>query len=278
MQLYLDSAKLEEIKKLSFLGLIHGVTTNPSLIRKAIDSISDKPDLEFYIKEIIKVSPGPVSIEVISKDTQSMFEEALTIKEKFGKHNKNIVVKIPVCTIEDMAEKDWGAGLSVIKDLSLHGIPVNATLVFNPSQAILAANAGAAYVSPFAGRLDDYLWAMEHPRIEKEKSMYFPKEGLKEESRMRTDEFKADDNGIVSGVHLIEKIVKIFQKSNTKCKVLAASIRNPRQVVEAAEVGADIVTVDYNTIVEMAKHPLTCDGIKLFENDTIDGYRKLFKK
>lgn len=284
MQIYLDSAKLDEIKRLSSFGLIHGVTTNPSLIKKAAESMPGKPDLEDYIREIIKTSPGPVSLEVISKDAKSMYEEAIKIKEKFGKHNKNVVVKIPVCTIEDMAEENWCAGLSVIKSLALQDVTVNATLILSPGQALLAANAGAAYVSPFAGRLDDYLWK-KMTNGDREKSAYYPKEGIKPQGMAVThyDEDWSyqgpirDDYGSFSGVNLVERIVNILKKSNSKCKVLAASIRNHKQLVEMAEVGADIATADYNTIFSVVKHPITCEGIKSFANDTIEEYKRIFK-
>ena len=286
MQLYLDSAKLDEIKKLSSLGLIHGVTTNPSLIKIAAESMPDKPDLESYIKELQKAFYGPLSVEVISTDRQSMYREAMLIKEKFGMHNNNVVVKIPICTAKEMDDKNWDSGLEIIKSLSLQNIPVNTTLVLSPSQALLAANAGAKYVSPFAGRLDDYLVKAYFPGTKRSKSDYFPREGMTASNSKDVGTAiqrvihglpnYVNDDGTVSGVHLVGRIVTVLKNSNLDCKVLAASLRNPRQVVEMAEVGADIATVDYNTIVAMAMHQVSCDGIRRFAQDTIEEYRKLF--
>ncbi len=160
MELYLDSAELSEVKHLSSLGLIKGVTTNPSLIKKAAGNFSEKCDLGSYLKELVKASPGPLSVEVLSTDVVGMCHEAVQLHDLFFQDMyfaDKLVVKIPVCTISEMKDLDWASGLEATRKLSEKGIKVNSTLIMSPSQAMLAAYAGASYVSPFAGRIDDAL-------------------------------------------------------------------------------------------------------------------------
>lgn len=266
MELYLDSAHFNEIIHLGRLGLIQGVTTNPSLIKKAAEKLGEKPDLEAHLRNIFFASPGPVSVEVISTDLANMHKEAVQLVNKFGR--EKLAIKIPICTGN---EGNWDAGLELTRRLSKEGVKVNSTLIFTPQQAMLAASAGAYYVSPFAGRLDDVLAEKYFLCWKRAKTDYFPKEG--KENALGP----VNIEGSVSGVHLVERIANIFSKSNYKCKVLAASIRNPRQVIEMAEAGADIATVPYDIIVSMTKNELTYKGVKSFENDTIDEYRKLFE-
>lgn len=210
MKFFIDTANLEDIKKANDMGVICGVTTNPSLIAK------EGRDFNEVIKEITAIVDGPISGEVkaTTVDAEGMIEEAREI----AKIHKNMVVKIPM-TVE---------GLKACKVLSKEGIKTNLTLVFSANQALLAARAGATYVSPFLGRLDDIS---------------------------------------TRGVDLIEEIVQIFKAANLDTQIICASIRNPMHVTDCALAGADIATVPYNVIEQMVKHPLTDIGIKKFQAD-----------
>ncbi len=212
MKLFIDTANIDNIKEVNDLGVICGVTTNPSIIAK------EGRDFKTVIDEITSIIDGPVSAEVISLEADKMVEEAVSL----SKINKNIVIKIPV-TVE---------GLKAVKKLSAMGIRTNVTLVFSASQALLAARAGATYVSPFLGRLDDI-----------------------------------DNNGM----QLIADIVDIFDVHGIETEVIAASIRNPLHVTEAAKLGAHVATVPYNVLMQMIKHPLTDAGIEKFMQDW-DGF------
>ena len=208
MKLFIDTANIEEIKDANDLGVICGVTTNPSLIAK------EGRDFKTVIDEITTIVDGPVSAEVISLDADGMVKEA----KELAKLSKNIVIKIPM-TLE---------GLKAVKQLSALNIRTNVTLIFSAAQALLAAKAGATYVSPFLGRLDDI--------------------GS-------------------NGMFLIEDIVTIFEAHAIQTEIIAASIRSPLHVTDAAKVGAHIATVPYKVILQMAKHPLTDAGIERFMDD-----------
>ena len=208
MKLFIDTANLKEIEIANEMGIICGVTTNPSLIAK------EKRDFRQTIKDITEIVDGPISAEVISLAASQMIEEAIPLAEL----NKNIVIKLPM-TVE---------GLKVCKILTERGIKTNVTLIFTATQALLAARAGATYVSPFLGRLDD----------------------IGENS-----------------VELIKDIATIFEKHNIKTEIIAASIRNPWHAKEAAKAGAHIATVPYNVLLAMVKHELTNKGIEKFLKD-----------
>ena len=208
MRFFIDTANIEEIKEANELGVICGVTTNPSLIAK------EGRDFIEVVKEISTIVDGPISAEVISLDHKGMVEEA----DKLAKIHKNIVIKLPM-TLE---------GLKATKILSAKGIKTNVTLIFSATQALLAARAGATYVSPFVGRLDDI----------------------------------GQD-----GLSLIEEIVDIFNVNSIETQIIVASVRNPIHVSQAARLGADIATVPYKVITQMAKHPLTDKGIENFLKD-----------
>jgi transaldolase len=208
MKIFIDTANVEDIKKANDMGVICGVTTNPSLIAK------EGRDFVEVVKEITTIVDGPISAEVISLETEGMITEA----RELVKIHKNIVVKIPM-TME---------GLKAVKVLSSEGIKTNVTLVFSATQALLASRAGATYVSPFLGRLDDI--------------------------------------GAV-GMILINEIATIFKNYSLPTEIICASVRNPIHVIEAAKLGADIATIPYNVIVQMAKHPLTDAGIERFLKD-----------
>lgn len=208
MKLFLDTANLADIKKYAAWGLVDGVTTNPSLVAK--EGVS----FEKRVKEITKVISGPVSAEVISQDAKGMVKEG----KEYAKWAKNIYVKCPMTA----------NGLIATQELSQEGIRVNMTLVFSAAQALLAAKAGAAFVSPFIGRIDD----------------------------MGQD-----------GMELIEEIVAIYANYAFPTEVLVASIRSPRQVAEAAILGADICTIPPDIYEKLVKHPLTDQGLEKFLED-----------
>lgn len=210
MKLFVDTAKIEDIRKANDMGVICGVTTNPSLIAKEGRNFNE------VIKEITEIVDGPISGEVKAStvDAEGMIKEGREI----AAIHPNMVVKIPM-TIE---------GLKAVKVLAKEGIKTNVTLVFSANQALLAARAGATYVSPFIGRLDDIN---------------------------------------VKGVGLIEEIAKIFRVANISTEIIAASVRNPVHVTDCALAGADIATVPYSVIEQMTKHPLTDAGIAKFQAD-----------
>ena len=212
MKLFIDTANIEHIKEANDLGVICGVTTNPSLIAK------EGRDFKTVIDEITTIVDDPVSAEVISLNADEMVEEAVEL----SKLNKNIVIKIPMTA----------DGLKAINKLSDMGIHTNATLIFSAAQALLAARAGATYVSPFLGRIDDI-----------------------------------DSNGM----ELISDIVEIFEIHGIETEIIAASIRSALHVTNAAKLGADIATVPYNVLMQMIKHPLTDAGIEKFLKDW-DGF------
>jgi len=208
MKFFIDTANIEEIKKAWELGVIDGVTTNPSLISK-----ENRNPVEL-LKEICSIVDGPISAEAVSLDSDGMIKEA----EELAKIHHNIVVKIP------MTE----GGLRAVKRLSSEDIKTNVTLIFSPSQALLAAKAGASYVSPFVGRLDD----ISH-----------------------------------TGMEIVRDINEIFENYLFDTEIIVASIRNPLHVVEAAKMGADIATIPYSVISQLIKHPLTDIGIEKFLKD-----------
>ena len=208
MKLFIDTANIKEIQKANDMGVICGVTTNPSLIAK------EGRIFEEVVNEITSIVDGPISAEVISLDCEGMVREAVCL----AKIHKNIVVKIPM-TIE---------GLKAVKLLTKENIKTNVTLIFSAGQALLAAKAGAAYVSPFVGRLDDIS---------------------------------------MDGMNLISEIVDIFNNYNIDTEIIAASIRHPMHVTQAARIGCHIATVPYKVIEQMTKHPLTDKGIDQFMKD-----------
>lgn len=262
MKIFIDSAKLSEIEEAYCCGILDGVTTNPSLIKAAATEAGT--DLEEYIKKILIVASGtPVSLEVTEFTFEGMVNQGRILYERFNPVAENVYIKIPV---NPSFEGDRGKefeGIRAIKALSKEGIPVNCTLIFTPEQALMAAKAGAKIVSPFAGRIDDFI--RKKAKIDFEKTDYFPAGGLDEH----------DDNGIVSGLDLVAEIVGIFETYGFKAEVLAASLRNARQVREAALAGADIATMPMYVIKELMVHHKTQEGMKGFTADVIPEYSRL---
>jgi len=273
MDIFVDTADIDEIQEAVESGVVDGVTTNPSLIKKAGEK-HDFTDIKKYIKEILKVMENrPVSLEVTGNSYEDMKSEALMLRRLFKK-NKNLIIKIPVNPSLKHSESENFEGLRLIKELSSQGILVNATLIMTPEQAVLAAKAGATYASPFAGRIDDYL--REHVLgMQKgkdwEKEDYYPAKGMKKAGEI------AKEGGIISGVDLIEKTVMAFQNYSFKCKILAASARNTRQVREFMLVGADVTTMPFHVLKELTANYLTVEGVIGFSNDTVHEYKEMLK-
>lgn len=271
MKIFIDSADLMEIKSAYNFGIINGVTTNPSLIKKAVQISSNKKmTMQAYIETILKIAKGtPVSLEVTEYSAEKMIQQGIKLFEIFNKVANNVVIKIPINpTFSQNKNKDFD-GIKVIKSLSDKKIPVNCTLIFTPEQALLAAKAGATFVSPFVGRIDDLIRTKN--RINYDKSDYFPKEGWIKDYKY------IDDNGVLSGIDLVEQIRVIYDNFQIKTELLAASLRNVRQVREAALAGADAATIPYNVINELLYHSKTEEGMKNFTKDIVKEYEELTK-
>ncbi len=208
MKFFIDTANIKEIKEAASYGLLDGVTTNPSLVAK------EGKNFRELLDEILKIVDGPISAEVVSTDYAGIMKEA----HELSKIHKNIVVKVPLIK----------EGIKAVKSLSEEGIKTNVTLCFSPSQALLAAKAGATYISPFVGRLDD----ISHV-----------------------------------GMDLIQQIVQIYRNYDFKTQVLVASIRNPLHLVDAALMGADVATMPFDVIEKLFRHPLTDIGLDKFLSD-----------
>ncbi|MBX9183456.1 MULTISPECIES: fructose-6-phosphate aldolase [Clostridium] len=215
MKLFLDTANVEHIKEANEMGVICGVTTNPSLIAK------EGRDFNEVIKEITEIVDGPISGEVVSEDAEGMIKEGREI----AAIHKNMIVKIPM-TVE---------GLKAVKVLAREGIKTNVTLIFSANQALLAANAGATYVSPFLGRVDDIS---------------------------------------MDGMELVRTIAEIFEVHGINTEIIAASVRHPIHVIEAARAGAHIATVPYALVMQMVKHPLTDAGLEKFKAEWAAAFGK----
>ncbi len=215
MKFFIDTANIQEIREGISLGMVDGVTTNPTLVAKEKRSFQD------VVREILEIVDGPVSLEVVSLDAPGMVREG----RKLAKLGKNVVIKVPMTT----------EGLKATKIFAGEGIAVNQTLVFSPVQALMAAKAGAAYVSPFVGRLDD----VSH-----------------------------------RGMELVEQILTIYGNYGFDTEVIVASVRHPLHVLEAALMGADIATIPFKVIAQLARHPLTDRGIEAFLED----WKKVPKK
>ncbi|MEF8847563.1 MAG: transaldolase family protein [Candidatus Thermoplasmatota archaeon] len=273
MKIFIDSARLDEIEEAYSYGIIDGVTTNPSLLKKAVNKIQETDKeitIEEYIKKVLRVAKGtPVSLEVTEYTADKMIEQAEKLYKIFNPVADNVVIKIPVNpTFKDNKNKNFD-GINAIRNLSSKGIPVNCTLVFTPEQALLAAKAGAKFVSPFAGRVDDYI--RNNNGIDFEKHDYFPAEGY------RTEEGFLHNEGIFSGIDLVEKIMGIMEIYEMETEVLAASIRNVRQAREAALAGADVATLPYKVISKLLIHYKTQEGMKRFTEDVVPEYAELTK-
>ncbi|MFC2162111.1 transaldolase family protein [Candidatus Altiarchaeota archaeon] len=271
MKIFIDSADIDEIRKAYEWGVADGVTTNPSLMKKAVDkrvATGSDLDLKTYISDILSVAEGtPVSLEVTRNDADGMLTEGMKLYELFNPVAGNVNIKIPVNPAFTDVDETHFDGIKVIKKLAEQGIPTNCTLVFTPEQALLAAKAGASFVSPFAGRIDDYIRDMNG--MEYGKTDYYPVDGLEMEHEI------LDDSGVVSGVDLVSQCVQLLKYYGYETQVLAASLRNSRQVREAALVGADIATLPFTVIADMLKHAKTFEGMDKFTKDIVPDYAEL---
>lgn len=266
MDLFLDTADIKELEEGYSSTVIRGVTTNPSLIKKA--SQQYKVSLDSYLKKMLKIANNTsFSLEVTGTDSESMIKEGLALYRKYRPYNKSVCIKIPIST-ESVAKKPF-EGLKAINALASKKIPVNCTLIFTPEQALLAANAGASFVSPFVGRIDDLL--RTRAGVAYEKSDYFPVEGI------RVGRTLLQTDGIVSGVDLIWKTYHLFSMHGVKAKILAASIRNQRQLHQVAIAGADIATIPFAVFKQAADHEKTDEGLIQFVRDSIPEYKALSK-
>lgn len=271
MKIFIDSADLDEIRQGYEWGVADGVTTNPSLLKKAVDkrtAAGAKIDLKAYIVSILEVAKGtPVSLEVTETTAEKMIEQAKGLYEMFNPIAGNVYVKIPVNPAFKEEDSTHFDGIQAIRELSASGIPVNCTLIFTPEQAMLAAKAGAMFLSPFAGRIDDDL--RKKAKLSFDKTAYYPAEG------MWIDDMLLNDNGIVSGIQLVEQCVQIVEEYGFGSEVLAASLRNPQQVRESALAGAHIATLPFGVIKDMLKHPKTFEGMAQFTADIVPEYADL---
>lgn len=271
MKIFIDSADIDEIKQAYSWGMADGVTTNPSLMKKAVDKrrkVDLKLNLESYIREILMVARGtPVSLEVTETTAEGMVKQGRALYRLFNPVAKNVYIKIPVNPAFSENDPTQFDGIKAVRELSRSKIPVNCTLVFTPEQALLAAKAGAAFVSPFAGRVDDFI--RDRNKIKYDKSEYYPAQGKFFQEKM------LHDNGILSGIDLVRQCVQIMKIYGLKTEVLAASLRNTRQVRESALVGADAATLPFDVIRDMLKHPKTYEGMKKFTDDIVEEYVKL---
>lgn len=272
MRLFLDSGIIEEIRLVQSYGILDGVTLNPSLVKKATEKRKEKNQdiqMDDYIRSILKSVPGlPVSLEVIGLDAVQMIDEARRIYNMFNPVAQNVYVKIPINCAYGSKTNTFD-GIKAIKAVSSEGIPVNCTLVFTPEQALLAAKAGARFISPFTGRVDDFI--REQAGMAFQKEDYFPAEGLKRQGKV------LHDQGICSGIQLIRQIAAILKNYDLDAQLLAASIRNTRQLREAALAGADIATVPFAVINQMVSHFKTAEGMEKFTDDIVVEYAQLLK-
>jgi len=298
MKIFIDSADLEEIKSACSWGIIDGATTNPSLIKKAVDARGGSMTMEDYIAEILETVPGPVSLEVIALQAKDMVDQARKLYNMFSPHG-DVAIKIPIntCMEDGMNLFD---GLKAIKQLSEENIPVNTTLIMTAEQALLAAKAGAAYVSPFAGRIDDYIRTNLGLKrgVDYQKGDYYDDahvqrivtkqivrrisgensvSQLYRSKDMRGLLAEGHDNGVNSGLDLVKRILQIYRSYDYSAQVIAASIRNTRQVRELAEMGVHIATIPFPVLKDMIQHYKTMEGLKSFTADIVPAYEKLFE-
>lgn len=274
MKIFIDSADIDEIKQAYAWGVCDGITTNPSLLRKAVEKRQQKGetlDIKTYLQQILKVAKGTrVSLEVTETTAAGMIEQGKRLYALFNPVARNVYIKIPINPAFKNEDQTHFDGIIAIKELAKLKIPVNCTLIFTPEQALLAAKAGAKIVSPFAGRVDDYLRVFQGFKFDK--ADYYPASG-----RMGKDGI-LNDNGIISGVDLVRQCVQILKNANLKTQVLAASLRNTRQVREAALVGAHIGTLPLEVIKEMLKHYKTYEGMENFTTDIVQEYVELTRR
>jgi transaldolase len=271
MKIFIDSADLDEIAQAYNWGVADGVTTNPSLLKKAVDkrvAAGKKLDLKKYIKDILTTAKDtPVSLEVTEIKAEKMIEQGKRIFDMFNPVANNVNIKIPVNPAFKNEDTNHFDGIEAVRKLSEEGIPVNCTLIFTPEQALIAAKAGAKFISPFAGRIDDYLRKTLGMKFDK--TDYYPAFGIEKDGQV------IDDNGVVSGVDLVGQCVEIIEHYGFESEIIAASLRNPRQAREAALAGAHIATLPLQVIQDMLKHHKTYEGMEAFTADIVKEYAEM---
>lgn len=279
MQIFIDTADIAEIKEAISWGIVDGVTTNPSLLKKSFGKYKgDRFSFKEYIEKILNLAgPGcPVSLEVIGVTEEAIIQEAHFLYETFNGVAENVVVKVPVNPGLPTGENEPYDGLKALKRLHEEGIPTNCTLVMTAEQALLAAKAGATFISPFAGRIDDDL--RKKAGVTFEKTDYFPVEGMivSGTGNGQHGGRVLHDSGILSGVDLVRSCMDIVSTFDYDTRIIAASIRNSRQVRELAEIGTDIATIPFKVIGDMIDHHKTSEGMAAFLDDVVPEYRSLF--
>jgi transaldolase len=288
MKIFIDTADLDEIRTACSWGIVDGVTTNPSLIKKAVDR---QPGLSMddYIKNICQAVAGPVSLEVKGITTEQIVQEAEVLYETYNTVNRNVVIKVPINTAMDDRDPDF-EGVKAIKTLERRSIPVNATLIMTAEQALMAAKAGASYASPFLGRIDDYIRSVLDMTFKKDDYFdpLYARHAVDQRFEGDDKQTTADlyhrilqtdisDNGIYSGIDLVASIIAIYQAYDFDTEIIAASVRNARQVREVAELGVDIATIPFSVIKDMLTHYKTMEGMHKFTQDVVPEYRALFE-
>ncbi len=253
MKIFIDSADLEEIKEALSWGITDGITTNPSLIKKSAEQAKTEAGLHNYIIRLLKAANNkPFSLEVEGQidgriDEEQMIKEAKNLYRRFKQYNSKLNIKIPVNPALIPTDSNNFSGLRTIRTLQNENIPVNATLIMTPEQALLAAKAGAQYISPFMGRIDDYV---------------------------KND----NDNGAIqSGIELIKETMAVLRPYDFRTEVIAASIRTVEHVRESAKAGAHIATIPFKILTKMVSHPKTYEGVNIFLQDTIPEYRAILR-
>lgn len=257
MKIFVDSADIDEIKESLSWGIVDGITTNPSLIKKAIErkkTDGNEIKIEEYIEQILRLAEDkPVSLEVNGEVNgqireERMIKEARNLYNRFKESNKSLNIKIPVNPAMSSEDSHQFEGLRTIKKLKEENIPVNATLIMTPEQSLLAAKAGAKYLSPFMGRIDDFVSNGN------------------------------SNSGIKTGVELMKETMKILKNYNFDTEVIGASIRNIQHVRELGKSGVQIATIPFKLLKEMITHEKTYEGVKQFKEDVVQEYGELLSK
>jgi len=247
MKIFVDSADIEEIKEAFSWGIVDGVTTNPSLIKQAI--AGKEVNMQNYIEELLKITNNcPISLEVDGTVDgkivySQMVKEAVNIFNKFKQFNPNLNIKIPVNPAMSSSDDHQFDGLKTIKELSAQGIPVNATLIMTPEQGLLAAKAGARFISPFMGRIDDHVGAV-NPN---------------------------------AGIELVEETLQILKNYHFSTAVIGASIRNIEHIRELGKSGVQIATIPFKVLKQMITHEKSFEGVRKFKEDIVPEYRDLLR-
>lgn len=266
-RLFADSADIAQIEPLVRGGIINGVTTNPTLLKKAGATCWEQA-VEMMVAILELLHPDPVSLELTEVTQDAMLEQA----EKLAALGENAVIKVPAGGYRTLnRDADPFTGLKVLRALWDRGIRTNATLVFNTTQAFWAANAGATYVSPFLGRVADYLYQHDHPERTPGNALYWiedPKNGAGDQQVANTEYVASGGARKDAGARLVHEIVSVFANYDIRSEVLAASVRNAAQLSEMLLAGADILTVPAPILLGVADHPLTDAGMQAFYEDS----------